>query len=128
MNKRLLLKSHCYRPNQQLRMGLQILLALIWTILSNKVFAKLSLDINLLNNFDIANIDSQVFDWLHIDTDLDDVDLQNVVEFVKKTDICVMTNQWAESLENTLKIINIESIISNEKRTGEKLQRYIKAE
>ena len=109
-------------------MGLLILHALIWAMLSNKVFAKLSFDINLLKNFDIANIDLQVFDWLQIDTDLDDVDLQNVVEFARKTDFCIMTNQWAESLENNLKLIHFESITSNEKRTGEKSQPYIKAE
>ena len=91
---------------------------LILTLIFTNILAKLSFNINQLNHFNIAKIDIHIFDTLHVDMDLDDdTDLQNMVEFSRESDLYVMTNKSEnafQSLEDTLEIINIESIFCNE--------------
>ena len=78
----------------------------------------------------VANIDSQVVNKLDFEIELDDIDIINVVELSTMSDLYIRAYQnvtQSDHIENTLKVIDIESLSYYETNIEKKQQSYIKA-
>ena len=100
----------------------------IFLLLVKNIIAKF--DIKILNHLDVANTDSQIINKLDIEIELDDVDLINMVELSTMSDLYIRAYQnvtQSDHFENTLKVIDIESLSFYETNIEKKQQSYIKA-
>ena len=103
-------------------------ISFIFLLLVKNIIAKF--DIKLLNYLDVANIDSQVVNKLDFEIELDDIDLINVVELSTMSDLYIRAYKngtKSDLIENTLKVIDIESLSYYETNIEKKQQSYIKA-
>ena len=103
-------------------------ISFIFLLLVKNIIAKF--DIKLLNYLDVANIDSQVVNKLDFEIELDDIDLINVVELSTMSDLYIRAYQnvtQSDHIENTLKVIDKESLSYYETNIEKKQQSYIKA-
>ena len=103
-------------------------ISFIFLLLVKNIIAKF--DIKLLNYLDVANIDSQVVNKLDFEIELDDIDIINVVELSTMSDLYIRVYQnvtQSDHIENTLKVIDIESLSYYETNIEKKQQSYIKA-
>ena len=104
------------------------LFSFIFLLLVKNIIAKF--DSKILNYLNVANIDSQIVNRLDIEIELDDIDLINVVELSTMSDFYIRAYQnvsQSDHIENTLKVIDIESLSYDETNIEKKQQSYIKA-
>ena len=104
------------------------LFSFIFLLLVKNVIAKF--DSKILNYLNVANIDSQIVNRLDIEIELDDIDLMNVVELSTMSDFYIRAYQnitQSDHIENTVKVIDIESLSYGETNIEKKQQSYIKA-
>ena len=104
------------------------LFSFIFLLLVKNIIAKF--DSKILNYLNVANIDSQIVNRLDIEIELDDIDLINVVELSTMSDFYIRAYQnvsQSDHIENTLKVIDIESLSYDETNLEKKQQSYIKA-
>ena len=104
------------------------LFSFIFLLLVKNIIAKF--DSKILNYLNVANIDSQIVNRLDIEIELDDIDLINVVELSTMSDFYIRAYQnvsQSDHIENTLKVIDIESLFYDETNIEKKQQSYIKA-
>ena len=100
----------------------------IFLLLVKNVIAKF--DIKISKYLDVANTDSQIINKLDIEIELDDIDLINVVELSTMSDLYIRAYQnvtQSDHIENTLKVIDKESLSYYETNIEKKQQSYIKA-
>ena len=103
-------------------------ISFIFLLLVKNIIAKF--DIKISKYLDVANIDSQIINKLDIEIELDDVDLINMVELSTMSDLYIRAYQnvtQSDHIENTLKVIDIESLSYYETNIEKKQQSYIKA-
>ena len=103
-------------------------ISFIFLLLVKNIIAKF--DIKISKYLDVANIDSQVVNKLDIEIELDDIDLINVVELSTMSDLYIRAYQnvtQSDHIENTLKVIDKESLSYYETNIEKKQQSYIKA-
>lgn len=103
-------------------------ISFIFLLLVKNIIAKF--DIKISKYLDVANIDSQIINKLDIEIELDDVDLINMVELSTMSDLYIRAYQngtKSDLIENTLKVIDIESLSYYETNIEKKQQSYIKA-
>ena len=104
------------------------LFSFIFLLLVKNIIAKF--DSKILNYLDVANIDSQIVNSLDIEIELDDIDLMNVVELSTMSDFYISAYQnitQSDHIENTVKVIDFESLSYDETNIEKKQQTYIKA-
>ena len=104
------------------------LFSFIFLLLVKNIIAKF--DSKILNYLNVANIDSQIVNRLDIEIELDDIDLINVVDLSTMSDFYIRAYQnvsQSDHIENTLKVIDIESLSYDETNIEKKQQSYIKA-
>ena len=104
------------------------LFSFIFLVLVKNIIAKF--DSKILNYLNVANIDSQIVNRLDIEIELDDIDLINVVDLSTMSDFYIRAYQnvsQSDHIENTLKVIDIESLSYDETNIEKKQQSYIKA-
>ena len=104
------------------------LFSFIFLLLVKNIIAKF--DSKILNYLNVANIDSQIVNRLDIEIELDDIDLINVVELSTMSDFYIRAYQnitQSDHIENTVKVIDIESLSYGETNIEKKQQSYIKA-
>ena len=103
-------------------------ISFIFLLLVKTTIAKF--DIKIFNYLDVANMDSKIVNKLDIEIELDDVDLINVIELSTMSDLYIRAYQnvtQSDHIENTLKVIDIESLSYYETNIEKKQQSYIKA-
>ena len=103
-------------------------ISFIFLLLVKNIIAKF--DIKISKYLDVANIDSQIINKLDIEIELDDVDLINMVELSTMSDLYIRAYQngtKSDHIENTLKVIDKESLSYYETNIEKKQQSYIKA-
>ena len=103
-------------------------ISFIFLLLVKTTIAKF--DIKIFNYLDVANMDSKIVNKLDIEIEIDDVDLINVIELSTMSDIYIRAYQnvtQSDHIENTLKVIDIESLSYYETNIEKKQQSYIKA-
>ena len=102
------------------------LFSFIFLLLVKNIIAKF--DSKILNYLNVANIDSQIVNRLDIEIELDDIDLINVVELSTMSDFYIRAYQnvsQSDHIENTLKVIDIESLSYDETNIEKKQQSYM---
>ena len=103
-------------------------ISFIFLLLVKTTIAKF--DIKIFNYLDVANMDSKIVNKLDIEIEIDDVDLINVIELSTMSDLYIRAYQnvtQSDHIENTLKVIDIESLSYYETNIEKKQQSYIKA-
>ena len=104
------------------------LFSFLFILLVKNTIAKF--DSKIINFLNVASIDSQIVNRLDIEIALDDIDLMNVIELSTMSDFYIRAYQnvtQSDHIENTLKVIDIESLYYKEINIEKKQQSFIQA-